>query len=161
METDSTVIETILFDVWRIEQPTVLLQITGGHKYFKLRGKMEVSLLDDLVKFVSKSSETRQSSDEQRLTKSCRRSETWLITNGMNVGIVQLIGQAIRKRKLTKPKDDVVALGICNYGCVKNLADIQRPEHVDTSYTSSNHRALKHVSGRSCPLLVVDEHRSS
>lgn len=49
-------IQTILLDVWRIEQPTLLMQVTGGHKYFKLRGKMEVSLLNDLIEFVSNSS---------------------------------------------------------------------------------------------------------
>lgn len=44
----------------------------------------------------------------------------------MNVGVVQLIGQAIRKRKLTRPKETTIAIGISNYGCVKNLSDFQR-----------------------------------
>jgi hypothetical protein len=35
------------------------MQITGGHKYFKLRGKMEVNFLDDFVRFVYKSSMNR------------------------------------------------------------------------------------------------------
>ena len=56
IETDPTVLETILFEIWKIDPPALLMQVTGGHKYFKLRGKMEVSLLDDLVEFVSKSS---------------------------------------------------------------------------------------------------------
>ena len=51
----------------------------------------------------------------------------------MNVGVVQLIGQAIRKRKLTQPKDKTVAIGVCNYGCVKNLSDFQRLEHAQKS----------------------------
>lgn len=46
----------MLLDIWRIPPPVLLMQITGGHKYFKLRGKMEVNFLDDFVKFVSKSS---------------------------------------------------------------------------------------------------------
>jgi len=61
-----------------------------------------------------------------------------LITNGANVGIVQLIGQAIRKRKLTKPHDKAIAIGICNYGCVKNLSDFQRPEHIELSSNLSS-----------------------
>ena len=56
IETDPKVLETILFEIWKIDPPALLMQVTGGHKYFKLRGKMEVSLLDDLVEFVSKSS---------------------------------------------------------------------------------------------------------
>jgi hypothetical protein len=61
-----------------------------------------------------------------------------LITNGANVGIVQLIGQAIRKRKLTKPHDKAVAIGVCNYGCVKNRSDFQRPEHIELSSNLSS-----------------------
>lgn len=64
-------------------------------------------------------------------------SDTWLFTNGSNVGIVQLIGQAIRKRKLTKPQDKAVAIAVCNYGCVKNLTDFQRPEHRQSNLFSS------------------------
>ncbi len=55
-----------------------------------------------------------------------------MLTNGGNVGIVQLIGQAIRKRKLTKPHEKAVAIGVCNYGCVKNLNDFQRSEHLES-----------------------------
>ncbi|UJR20407.1 hypothetical protein I4U23_023538 [Adineta vaga] len=109
IETDPTLIETILLDIWQIPRPALLMQITGGHKYFKLRGHMQVTFLDDLVKFVSK-------------------SNTWLFTNAANVGIVQFIGQTIRKRKLTKPQDKTVTIGVCNYGCIKNLNDFQRLE---------------------------------
>ena len=49
-------IEKILLDIWCIPRPALLMKITGGHKYFKLRGKMEVNFLDDFVKFVCKSS---------------------------------------------------------------------------------------------------------
>ncbi len=65
-------------------------------------------------------------------------SDTWLMTNGANVGVVQLIGQAIRKRKLTKPHDKAIAIGVCNYGCVKNLSDFQRPEHMESTNHSSS-----------------------
>jgi len=51
----------MLTDVWRIPAPSLLMQITGGHKYFKLKGKMDVNFLDDFVKFVCKSSKRKQS----------------------------------------------------------------------------------------------------
>ena len=53
-----------------------------------------------------------------------------MITNAANVGIVQLIGQAIRKRKLTKLHNNIVAIGVCNYGSVKNINDFQRLEQI-------------------------------
>ncbi|CAF3482445.1 unnamed protein product [Rotaria sp. Silwood1] len=118
IETDPAIVETILLDIWRIPRPALLMQVTGGHKYFKLRGKMEVNFLDDFVKFVN----------------------TWLLTNGANVGIVQLIGQAIRKRKMTKPDDRTIAIGVCNYGSVKNMKDFQRSEHIELLNNSSSSR---------------------
>ncbi len=54
-----------------------------------------------------------------------------MITNAANVGIVQLIGQAIRKRKLTKLHNKIVAIGVCNYGSVKNINDFQRLEQIE------------------------------
>lgn len=66
-----------------------------------------------------------------------QNSDTWLLTNGTNVGIVQLIGQAIRKRKLTKPHENAVAIGVCNYGCIKNLNDFQRSEHMESFSSNS------------------------
>jgi hypothetical protein len=46
--------------------------------------------------------------------------DIWLITNGYNNGLVQLVGQAIRKAKLRQPKQKMVALAICKWGSVKN-----------------------------------------
>ncbi len=47
--------------------------------------------------------------------------EAWIITNGYNVGIVQLVGQAIKKVKLTKPKERLTAIGLCKWGSVKDI----------------------------------------
>ncbi|CAF1295890.1 unnamed protein product, partial [Rotaria sordida] len=129
IETDPVIVETILLDIWHIPRPALLMQVTGGHKYFKLRGKMGVNFLDEFVKFVSK-------------------SNTWLLTNGINVGIVQLIGQTIRKRKMTKPDGKTIIIGVCNYGSVKNMNDFQRLEHVELLNNSSSSRDqdLKDVS---------------
>lgn len=73
-----------------------------------------------------------------------------MITHGRSVGIVQLIGHAIRKRKLTKPLDKAVAIGVCNYGCVKNLNDFQRLEHIESS---NNYSSLEDQNLVCIPLL--------
>jgi hypothetical protein len=44
-----------------------------------------------------------------------------LITNGFNVGIVQLVGQAISKVKMTETKKHVTAIGICKWGSIKDV----------------------------------------
>lgn len=108
------------------------MQVIGGYKYFKLRGKMEINFLDDFVKFVSTSSKNKLFSFySSRTIYLLVYLDTWLLTNGSNVGIVQLIGQAIRKRKMTKPEDKTMAIGVCNYGAVKNIKDFQRLEHIE------------------------------
>ena len=56
IETDPSVVARILLDVWQIPRAALVMQITGGHKYFKQREKIEVAFLDDLIKFVSQSS---------------------------------------------------------------------------------------------------------
>ena len=54
-------VASILLDVWQIPRAALVMQITGGHKYFKQREKIEVAFLDDLIKFVSQSSIDRLS----------------------------------------------------------------------------------------------------
>ena len=61
IETDPSIVARILLDVWHIPRAALVMQITGGHKYFKQREKIEVAFLDDLIKFVSQSSNDRLS----------------------------------------------------------------------------------------------------
>ncbi len=43
------------------------------------------------------------------------------MTTGYKIGIVQLVGQAIRKVRLTKPNQAVTAIGIGKWGCIANI----------------------------------------
>jgi len=52
------------------------------------------------------------------------------MTNGYNVGIVQLVGQAINKVKLTKPKEHLTAIGLCKWGSVKDVEKLTDPQHL-------------------------------
>ncbi len=56
--------------------------------------------------------------------------DAWVITNGYNVGIVQLVGQAINKIKLTNPKNPVTAIGICKWGSVKDVERLTDPQYI-------------------------------
>lgn len=44
--------------------------------------------------------------------------DAWLLTNGYNNGIVQLVGQAVYKVKLIKPDQKLTAIGVCQWGCI-------------------------------------------
>ena len=50
-----------------------------------------------------------------------------MITNGYNVGIVQLVGQAINKIRLTKPKKRITAIALCKWGSVKDVKKLTSP----------------------------------
>lgn len=50
--------------------------------------------------------------------------EAWLVTNGYNVGIVQVVGQAIKKAALTDRRNKLVAIGVCKWGSVKNIEQL-------------------------------------
>lgn len=51
-------------------------------------------------------------------------SDAWVFTNGYNVGIVQLVGKAIHKSKLTNPQKKIIAIALCKWGCIKNRANL-------------------------------------
>jgi hypothetical protein len=57
--------------------------------------------------------------------------DAWIITNGYNVGIVQLVGQAIKKARLTNLKEHIIAIGICKWGSVKDVKKITNPQYIE------------------------------
>jgi hypothetical protein len=52
------------------------------------------------------------------------RIDVWIITNGYNLGVVQYVGQAINKVRIRKPEKDIVAIGICKWGSVKDVGNL-------------------------------------
>jgi hypothetical protein len=56
--------------------------------------------------------------------------DAWIITNGYNVGIVQLVGQAINKAKLTNLKKKITAIGLCKWGSVKDVERLTDLQHM-------------------------------
>ena len=52
-----------------------------------------------------------------------------MVTNGYNSGIVQLVGQAITKMKLTNQAKNLAAIGVCKWGSVLKPLAQNIPEH--------------------------------
>jgi hypothetical protein len=50
--------------------------------------------------------------------------EAWLITGGLNVGIVRVVGQAIKKAKLINRNNKSIAIAVCKWGSVQNVETI-------------------------------------
>jgi len=49
-----------------------------------------------------------------------------LFTTGVNVGIVQLVGQAISKFKFNHLNKQITAIGICKWGSIKNIENVRK-----------------------------------
>ncbi|CAF1069104.1 unnamed protein product [Didymodactylos carnosus] len=122
---DAKGLKSMLFETWQVKpDPRLIISIIGGTKYFNLTDKLETKFMDALINMAI-------------------NSDAWLLTNGFNVGIVQYVGQAIHKSKLTNVDKPIVAIGLPEYGCIKNLKQLKNPQKT----------SLQAASDGSCPTL--------
>ncbi|CAF3691904.1 unnamed protein product, partial [Adineta steineri] len=102
MDTPVEKVRKLLYDVWKIPQPRLIMSVIGGAKYFTLSDRLESNFINGIIEVALK-------------------SDAWLITNGYNVGVAQLVGQAINKLNLTKLDQHITAIGLCKYGSIKDV----------------------------------------
>ncbi|CAF4153268.1 unnamed protein product [Adineta steineri] len=107
MDTPNEKVARLLFDVWRIRKPRLIMSIIGGAKYFTLSDRLESNFINGI-------------------TEVALKSDAWLITNGDNAGIVHLVGQAINKVKFTKLNRHITAIGLCKWGSIKDVETLTK-----------------------------------
>ncbi|CAF1449983.1 unnamed protein product [Adineta steineri] len=107
LDTPVAKVEKLLSEVWEISKPRLIMSVIGGAKYFTLSDRLESNFMNGIIEVALK-------------------SDTWLITNGYNVGIVQLVGQAINKVKFTKLDKHITAIGLCKWGSIKDVETITK-----------------------------------
>ncbi|CAF4980834.1 unnamed protein product, partial [Rotaria sp. Silwood1] len=136
LDTSETKVEKLLINIWKIPKPRLIMSIIGGQKYFTLSDRLETNFINGII-------------------HDALKSDAWLMTNGYNVGIVQLVGQAINKVKLTNPKKKLTAIGVCKWGSVQDVEEITDSENKkkqkknDTSNTNDNEEKIhKRESGQ-------------
>jgi hypothetical protein len=127
LDTPEGKVEKILYHVWKISQPRLIMSIIGGAKYFTLSDRLETNFINGIINVALKSGKTF---DDIYWTFMRFEIDAWLITNGYNVGIVQLVGQAINKVKLTNPKKHITAIGLCKWGSVKDVEKLTSHQHL-------------------------------
>jgi hypothetical protein len=54
-------------------------------------------------------------------------TDAWLMTNGFDAGIVQVVGQALNKIRLTKPEENITAIAVAKFGCITNYQSLKDP----------------------------------
>ncbi|CAF3967063.1 unnamed protein product, partial [Adineta steineri] len=107
LDTPVAKVGKLLSEVWKIPKPRLIMSVIGGAKYFTLSDRLESNFINGIIEVALK-------------------SDAWLITNGYNVGIVQLVGQAINKAKLTKLDQHITAIGLCKWGSIKDVETITK-----------------------------------
>ncbi|CAF1094081.1 unnamed protein product [Adineta steineri] len=102
LDTPVAKVGKLLFDVWKIPHPRLIMSVIGGAKYFTLSDRLESNFINSIIEVALK-------------------SDAWLITNGYNVGIAPLVGQAANKFKLTNLDQRITTIGLCKYGSIKDV----------------------------------------
>ncbi|CAF3764142.1 unnamed protein product [Rotaria sp. Silwood1] len=117
LDTPLEKVEKILLDAWKIHQPLFIATIVGGAKYFKMNDKLETNFINGIVDIIN----------------------AWLLSSGYNIGIVQLVGHAIHKFKLTNSKKaSFTAIAVCKWGCIKDVETITSQDDQETQKATTN-----------------------
>uniref|UniRef100_K1QLP0 Transient receptor potential cation channel subfamily M member 8 n=1 Tax=Magallana gigas TaxID=29159 RepID=K1QLP0_MAGGI len=97
----------LLLDVWDMKKPNLLISVIGGTENFRLKSKLK-----DIFR--------------RGMIKASKSTGAWIISGGMNSGVMKYVGEAMRDYWLTAASTvPAVALGIANWGSVKNREDLQ------------------------------------
>ena len=88
--------------VWKLEEPSVLLAITGGAAELNLSADLEEMFKEGLI-------------------KAARSTSAWIITGGTDTGVMKLTGEAI---SVLSPADRPPCIGIVPFRKVTHNEDI-------------------------------------
>ncbi|CAF0816739.1 unnamed protein product [Adineta ricciae] len=127
LDTPVETLERILLEAWRIPRPDFIISIIGGAKYFKLTDRLVMNFIDGITNIALK-------------------SNAWLITTGYQVGVAQLVGEAISQVRLTHLKTkQLTAIGLCKWGCVSNKEQVlrSRTEELDEKFADKSTPSMK------------------
>lgn len=118
----------LLMEVWGLDQPNLLISVTGGAKTFALKPKLVKAFSDGLM-------------------KAAQSTGAWIVTGGSHAGVMKLVGEAVRDYSAAHgSRKKVTAIGIAPWGCVsqKNLlindgnytVDYQEPKRIKANETT-------------------------
>ncbi|CAF1409612.1 unnamed protein product, partial [Adineta steineri] len=129
LDTQMDIIQKLLFGIWQIKKPRLIMSIIGGAKYFVLTERVETNFINSIIDVALK-------------------SKALIFTNGFDVGLVQLVGKAIKKSKSIKINEKITAVGIAKWGSVKNLTQLKAgPKHSAQQTTNNGENTIQQSNG--------------
>lgn len=92
---------TLVHDYWDLKTPDLIISITGGAKSFSMNKRLKDSFTRGLV-------------------TAATSIGAWIVTGGMNAGVMKLVGEAVREHNVLShyTENNIVALGIATWGIV-------------------------------------------
>uniref|UniRef100_A0A094ZZL1 Transient receptor potential cation channel subfamily M member 4 n=1 Tax=Schistosoma haematobium TaxID=6185 RepID=A0A094ZZL1_SCHHA len=108
---------TLMKDYWKMmepEKPSLCISVIGGAKSFVLDGHKKDVFYSGLV-------------------QAALSTKAWIVTSGLNLGIVRMVGKALQDQKFHfdewKPSESLICLGIAPWGYVLNRQTLVSENH--------------------------------
>ncbi|VDP34203.1 unnamed protein product [Schistosoma mattheei] len=108
---------TLMKDYWKMmepEKPSLCISVIGGAKSFVLDGHKKDVFYSGLV-------------------QAALSTKAWIVTSGLNLGIVRMVGKALQDQKFHfdewKPSESLICLGIAPWGYVLNRQTLVSEDH--------------------------------
>uniref|UniRef100_A0A0N5AU54 LSDAT_euk domain-containing protein n=1 Tax=Syphacia muris TaxID=451379 RepID=A0A0N5AU54_9BILA len=128
-----------LFDnVWGMPPPKLIITIHGGLTNFDLQPKLARVFRKGIM-------------------KAARTTGAWIITSGVNAGVVRHVAAALEASNNTRARSKVVSIGIAAWGMLKEQADLIGQDVVVPYHSHSySTRGKLSLNNRHSYFLLVD-----
>nr|XP_031316590.1 transient receptor potential cation channel subfamily M member 2 isoform X1 [Camelus dromedarius]XP_031316591.1 transient receptor potential cation channel subfamily M member 2 isoform X1 [Camelus dromedarius]XP_031316592.1 transient receptor potential cation channel subfamily M member 2 isoform X1 [Camelus dromedarius]XP_031316593.1 transient receptor potential cation channel subfamily M member 2 isoform X1 [Camelus dromedarius] len=109
-DTPSSVIYHLMTQHWGLDDPNLLISVTGGAKDFNMKPRLKSIFRRGLVKVA-------------------QTTGAWIITGGSHTGVMKQVGEAVRDFSLSSSynEGEVVTIGIATWGTVHNRDSLIHP----------------------------------
>lgn len=129
----------LLFQVWKLKPPKLIISVTGGAKDFNLKAKIKNAFKRGLVRAALSTS--KKIKNRFFFFNFFITTDAWITSGGNNIGVMKYVGEAIAGASLD-PNQKLVVLGISNWGSLANKEQLIRNDKkqlfVEYNVSSSN-----------------------
>ncbi|CAF4113570.1 unnamed protein product, partial [Rotaria sp. Silwood2] len=100
IKTPPNILAKLMFDVWKVKDPQLIMCIIGGAKYFKLNERLEREFLKGIIQAALRAGKEKKVCKDKIYL--IYFQDGWIITTGFKTGVVQLVGDAIHDHRSKK-----------------------------------------------------------
>ncbi|CAF1524410.1 unnamed protein product, partial [Rotaria sp. Silwood1] len=128
IKTPPNILTKLMFDIWKVKNPQLIMCIIGGAKYFKLNERLEREFMKGII-------------------QAALKADGWIVTTGFKTGVVQLVGEAIHEHRVTNPRSHITAIGCSKWGAARNRASLILSKKLTNSIQDTTMDTSKRTKG--------------